>query len=113
MTAALRYSTPWGLLGLIVFALVYVWFGSQGWPGLPDGCIAAGNCYCEAFSRTPVLVHQPSNTWSNLAAVVAGLALLVQADLDRRRRTPEANPMKTGGLYQTLYAGVVLFLGPG
>lgn len=48
--------------------------GAGGWPGEPSGCIAAGDCSCEAFSSG--LVVQPVNTFSNLALIGAGLWLV-------------------------------------
>jgi hypothetical protein len=76
--------------GAIVGALGAVgWFvGAGGWPGAPSGCIAAGDCSCEAFG--PGIVLQPINALSSLALVIAGIGILwflPTAARDRRRRT--------------------------
>ncbi len=79
--------------------------GSGGWPGEPSGCIAAGDCYCEAF--TGGLIAQPVNTLSNVAFFAAGLWVLGFS----RRRRPE-NPLAVPAL-TLLYAGIALSLGIG
>lgn len=64
-----------------VFAL-----GALGWPGEPFDC-AANPCYCEV--ARPGLVRQLGNTWSNLAAVLAGVLVAFHAARTRlERRTP-------------------------
>ena len=95
-----------------------IW-GLAGWPGVPSDCtLPGGNCYCEASQPAPddILGKQPANTWSNLAPIAAGLAILLIADLERRRRLTGdsvANPMREGGFYAVGYGFVVLLLGPG
>jgi hypothetical protein len=100
-------------MAFLAFLAAYLGFAADGWTAAPDGCVTAGDCYCESATVTsePVLARQPSNTWSNLAAVVAGLGLLFVADRERGRRA--ANPMREGGAYAIAYGALVLFLGPG
>jgi hypothetical protein len=57
--------------------------GALGWPGTPFDC-AASPCYCE-LPRAG-LVRQLGNTWSNLAAVLAGLIVALHAARARRAR---------------------------
>jgi len=59
--------------------------GALGWPGTPFDC-AESPCYCE-LPRAG-LVRQLGNTWSNLAAVLAGLIVAVHAAHARRARAP-------------------------
>jgi hypothetical protein len=108
---------PW-LAGLIVAAVsvgLFLFWGLVGFPGEVNGCVAAGNCYCEAPVSGPVatLGKQPANTWSNLFPILAGLAILVMAGRDRGRAGLSANPMTGGGLCPVLFGLVVLLLGPG
>jgi hypothetical protein len=106
----------WGAAGFATFLVLYLVWGALGFPGAPDSCLLpGGNCYCEAPHDAPAI--QPANTWSNLAAVVAGLLILWIADRERvgtpgLGRSP-SNPMTTGGFYAIAYGAVVLFLGPG
>lgn len=75
-----------------------------GWLG-PD--VGRGDGFCEA--ARPSWVRQPANTWSNLAFVVAGLAVAwYAADRLRLGLTMGAHP----GL-ATAYAVLVVLLGPG
>ncbi|GAA4398627.1 hypothetical protein GCM10023168_04910 [Fodinibacter luteus] len=75
-----------------------------GWLG-PD--VGRGDGFCEA--ARPGWVRQPVNTWSNLAFVVAGLAVAwYAADRVRLGLTMGAHP----GL-ATAYAVLVVLLGPG
>jgi hypothetical protein len=92
---------------------LYVAMAYAGWPGGLDACtLPGGNCYCEAARDDPI-AKQPANTWSNLAAVLAGLAILFVADRERFRRFAGENPMVGGSFYAVMYGFVVLFLGPG
>ena len=60
------------LAGLIGYGALFA-FARAGWPGAPNGCIAADDCFCEAFHEGPV--KQPANTWSALAFLAAGLLI--------------------------------------
>ncbi|HSF99279.1 MAG TPA: hypothetical protein VLA55_11345, partial [Ornithinibacter sp.] len=75
-----------------------------GWLG-PD--VGRGDGFCEA--ARPGWIRQPANTWSNLAFVIAGLAVAwYAADRLRLGLTMGAHP----GL-ATAYAVLVVLLGPG
>ncbi len=89
-----------GLGAIVVVGLIGWLIGAGGWPGEPSGCIAAGDCSCEAFAAG--FVVQPINTASNSALVLAGLGLLwmlAGGVADRGRRL--------------LYAALVIGLGVG
>ncbi len=58
-------ATALGLSALTAFAVA-------GWPGTLIDCTAQ-LCYCEG--RSPGLWRQPVNTWSNLAPLLAALAM--------------------------------------
>jgi dihydroceramidase len=63
--------------------LLLGWLGAgDGHPGGPDECVRFEDCYCETVGPGPIA--QPANTWSNLAYVAVGFAVL--ADVRRRRR---------------------------
>ncbi|HZB67725.1 MAG TPA: ceramidase domain-containing protein [Ornithinibacter sp.] len=85
-------------LGLVVAAARWGWMGED---------VGRGGRFCEA-PRTG-WIRQPANTWSNLAFVVAGLAVAWYAtDRTRLGLTLGAHP----GL-ATAYAVLVVLLGPG
>ncbi len=85
-------------LGLVVAAARWGWMGED---------VGRGATFCEAPRAG--WIRQPANTWSNLAFVVAGLAVAWYA-VDRARLglTLGAHP----GL-ATAYAVLVVLLGPG
>lgn len=83
-----------------------------------DSLCAAGYtpavAYCEAFSEG--WIKQPINTWSGLGFLVCGLWVLFVAWLDTgRTNTPEEqeNPMFGRSFDTTLYAFVLILVGPG
>ncbi|MDX2163733.1 MAG: ceramidase domain-containing protein [bacterium] len=114
------YETSWfwGLVGATVILIVFGVFTAVGWPGEPDDCVTDpnGNCYCEAYvspAVDPRGVKQPSNTWSGLAPILAGVIILYWGDQLRFRRTVGNNPMAEGTFYSIFYGALVIFLGPG
>ncbi len=115
----MRTATFWGALAAVGLMGALVIWGLAGWPGVPSDCtLPGGNCYCEAAQPPPTdaIGKQPANTWSNLAPIAAGLAILLVADAERRRRQQSqraANPMLEGTFYPIGYGLVVLLLGPG
>ena len=114
--SVVRSSAFWGAITAVGLMGALVIWGVAGWPGAPSDCtLPGGNCYCEASQAPPsdALGKQPANTWSNLAPIAAGLAILLIADAERRRRQPAPNPMLLGGVYAIGYGFVVLLLGPG
>lgn len=84
-----------------------VLLGALGWPGTPFDC-AANPCYCE-LPRAG-LVRQLGNTWSNLAAVVAGLLIAAHAVRTRRAR---ARPDAVLDLFGVLAPPALIFQGVG
>jgi hypothetical protein len=108
----------WGAVAFVAYLALLLLFAWLGWPGELDQCtLPGGNCYCETtHSAGEAVIRQPSNTWSNVAAVLSGLLILAFADRVRAGRTefdPRRNPMLSGGFYAVSYGAVVLFLGPG
>jgi len=90
--------------------LVFLLIGWHGWPGAPNACVLAGDCYCEA--PRPGLIAQPANTWSCLAGVIVGL--LIAWDTGRRHHTPRApfsSLMESDRFYAGLFALVVTYSG--
>jgi hypothetical protein len=104
----------WGLAGFAVLLIIFFALAALGWPGNPDSCLAdvPNTCWCEAI-HTGELVKQPTNTWSNLGFVVAGLLILWQVGRDRDQPPVLSNPMTTSTAYAVALGAVVLFLGPG
>ena len=92
-----------GLTAVISLSLVLA-AARFGWLG-PD--VGRGDGFCEA--ARPGWIRQPANTWSNLAFVIAGLAVAwYAAGRVRLGLTLGAHP----GL-ATAYAVLVVLLGPG
>ncbi len=94
-------------------AILFVVAANAGWPGEPNSCLAAGDCFCEAPG--PGWVRQPSNTWSNLGFVLVGLVVAWHAAHGPRFGAigVQGNRMTRGGMYPALYAAIVVFMGPG
>ena len=97
---------PWVLafVSLSVFCVLAL----VGWPGT---FAAAGGGFCEAFREGPI--KQPANTWSNLGFVVAGLWVVRRAGIDRKSTVRSSNLVGRSVSLSTLYAALVVFLGPG
>jgi ceramidase len=92
-----------GVTAVLSLALVLA-AARWGWLG-PD--VGRGDGFCEAARAS--WIRQPANTWSNLAFVIAGLAVAWYAgDRLRLGLTMGAHP----GL-ATAYAVLVVLLGPG
>ena len=85
-------------LGLVVAAARWGWMGAD---------VGRGATFCEAPRAG--WIRQPANTWSNLAFVVAGLAVAWYA-VDRARL---GLTMGTHPGLATAYAVLVVLLGPG
>ncbi len=81
--------------------------GALGWPGVPFDC-SANPCYCELPG--PGLVRQLGNTWSNLAAVAAGLLVAVHAS---RTRAARSRPHPALDLFGVLAPPALVFQGVG
>jgi hypothetical protein len=78
--------------------------GTGGWPGAPSGCIAAGDCSCEALGSG--LLRQPATAISALVFVLAGLGIL-------RSRPGRLDNRFAQRTYARLYGSVVISLGFG
>jgi hypothetical protein len=96
-----------GVLVVAATIAVSVAAASGGWPGRASGCIAAGDCGCEAFRSG--LLEQPVNAFSAAGFVVVGLAVLATIT----RPGPRRNRFSTESVYARLFAFVVLSLGAG
>jgi hypothetical protein len=89
---------------------------AAGWPGGPDECLVVSGgfeqdaCYCEQLR--PGWVKQPANTWSDLAFVIAGLAMLAVVGSENRG-SGGTNAMVSGSWIASLYGWVIIFMGPG
>lgn len=110
---------PWLVYGIgsavLLGALLFFAFVT-GWPAVPDSCIG-GNCYCEYFDLADVQtgargIRQPTNTWSNLYALItAGIVAFV---LSRDRgQGASSNVMRSNSPLADAYVFAVLFLGLG
>ena len=109
-----------GMLTGLVLTLLSAILLSLGMPGEwqgfdPNGCIAAGKCYCENFHLlgTPLAIAQPVSTLTAFAPMISGMLILGWTDVDRIARAGSTNPMKNGGAYALLFGAIVLLLGPG
>ncbi len=110
MTLATR-PVVWVLALTLVSAGIFVTFASAGWPGAPNACLVAGDCYCEA--PRPGWIRQPANTWSALWGVLTGLAVAWHTERRHRRGAIFASPNRMGStlFYPGLYALVLTFQG--
>ena len=97
---------PWvlALFSLSVFCALAV----VGWPGT---FVAAGGGFCETFREGAI--KQPANTWSNLGFVVAGLWVIQRVRIDLAGTVRPFNLIGRSTALSTLYAALVVFLGPG
>jgi len=81
--------------------------------------LAANTCYCEAFNLEDVVngapgVRQPTNTWSNLYAVVSSLVVAWLVFLDRKYSAGDStNPIRSHVWIPLAYIFVLQFLGLG
>lgn len=86
--------------------------GSRGWPGEMG---VTAYMFCERFRDG--VVQQPSNSFSNVGFILAGLWVGWRAMLDRRAQIasgrPAPNRMRASNLAPTLYASIGVLLGPG
>lgn len=96
---------------LVASAAVFAWAVAFDWPGMPGSCLVGAGCFCERIR--PGAIAQPANTWSSLGFV--GVGLWIAWDAARRRRSGVAprNRIDSALPYASLYAAVVVFLGPG
>ncbi len=97
---------PW-VLGFVSLSVFFV-LALVGWPGT---FVGAGGGFCEAFREGSI--KQPANTWSNLGFVVAGLWVVRRAGVDRKKAARPSNLVGRSVFLSTLYAALVVFLGPG
>lgn len=75
--------------------LLGAWAAADWWPGVPNDCVASGDCYCEKSAPGPM--RQPANTLSAFGFVAVGLAAAARA------RSRRANAL----------AVIIALLGPG
>lgn len=113
MRAISASASGWALLaGLLGVVLLFAqWQGEpHGWPGTPNGCREEMRpaCFCERLREGPVA--QPSNTWSNLGFMAAGVAVGVHAD---RRRRRSRTLLFSSPVYPAVFATAITLLGPG
>ena len=97
----------------VVSAGIFVLFASAGWPGAPNACLVAGDCYCEAPRSG--WIRQPANTWSAAFSLLVGLAIALHAERRHRRggSVTTQNRMGSTLLYPGLYALVLTSMGIG
>lgn len=114
LAATLRSRSPefaFALLVLLGSSAAALAAAAAGWPGAPNDCLLAGDCYCEAVRRGRVA--QPVNTGSLVLFSLAGLAVAWHAGRRRRHGGGGASNRFTGtAFYPALYAGVLTFMGP-
>jgi Ceramidase len=100
-----------------IFLLLFAIFAIAGFPGgAYDDCFKRGNpndvCWCEGLSKGNI--KEPSNTWSNLGFVIAGLMILWQVGRDRATGVERRNRFVSAEntLYPVVYGNLVLYMGP-
>ena len=100
------FLLPWAFATLLLGAFFGV--GAYGWPG---EFVGAGSMFCEAFAGS--WIRQPVNTWSNLGFVVAGLWMVTHISRVSGHATVNNNAFTSSLSLPVLYAGLVIFIGPG
>lgn len=105
--------TLFALIGLAVFALLFVAGGATGWwtPADNEQVIGEISRWCERVSGG--LMREPVNTLGNLGFVVSGLAMFMVLARDARRGIEPWNRFIGNQPIALLYAAATVFLGPG
>ena len=103
----------YALTGLGAFVVVFVAGGAIGWgtPAANEQAIGEVSRWCERVSGG--LLREPSNTLGNLGFVVAGLSMFVVLARDEISRKSLTNRFIGNRPTALVYAGAVVFLGPG
>ena len=102
-----------GFAGLVIVMGVFFILMLLGWPGEPDpDSVGQPDVYGERV-HPGSMIKQPWCTWSNLAPICFGIAILVIIGLDKSSHSKPHNPMATATFYSALYGYLVIFLGPG
>jgi hypothetical protein len=100
----------WSLLG---FAVAFGAAGALGWgpAAANEQAIGEVSRWCERVSGG--LLREPVNTLGNLGFVIAGLAIFWTLARDEERGRERSNAFIGHSPVSLLYAGAVVFLGPG
>jgi hypothetical protein len=106
LVTSLIQGNGWTLPGLQGMPII--------WEFLPPASCMPDNCFCEPVTRG--FIHQPVNTWSNLAFVLAGVLTMRLASRDFSSGSAQAsgtNLMRTQSLYPLVYGLAAVFIGLG
>jgi Ceramidase len=103
----------YAVVSLGVFAVLFVAGGLSGWwaPAANEQAIGEVSRWCERVSGG--LLREPSNTLGNLGFVIAGLSMFVVLARDTMSGRPRVNRFIGNQPTALVYAGAVVFLGPG
>ena len=101
------------LAALGVFGVLFLAGGVSGWwaPAANEQAIGEISRWCERVSGG--ILREPSNTLGNLGFVVVGLSMFVVLARDTKAERPRTNRFIGNQPTALLYAGAVVFLGPG
>ena len=117
MNLARQYLGLWIGSGLFIACMIFfLAMALAGWPGKPDNCVGTEDgklvdtCYCETLHDG--LIKQPANTWSNLAFVIVGLALLGVVG-KFNQSSGATNAMLGHGWIPILFGCIIILMGPG
>jgi Ceramidase len=104
------------VIGVIEAAALFaVFYGlkSMSWiaSSARDRCVDLNKCYCERLRPGEDVVKQPINTYSNVAFVLAGLAILTV--IAAGDSPAPRDPMEDETFYAVLFGCIVVYLGPG
>jgi hypothetical protein len=95
------------LLACAALSLALAWAGRGGWKGEINPCVARDGCYCEEFREGPI--RQPSNSWSCLAFVLAGLLCALHAS---KKPDSEGGRLASTALHPAAFATGLALIGP-
>jgi len=107
----------WVAIGLgycILWGILYLIMGLQGWKGELGGCTLAEPCFCENIVMN-ALIREKSQTWSNLGLILSGLGILfwIGKFPNESSSKTHQNPMTHPTLYSVLYGMLTINIGIG
>ena len=102
------YELGFAIFLVAIAAAAGVHYGSDGWGAESEGKIGFNSAFCELMDGG--YVREFANTWSNLAYVIVGFAILWHIG---RIGEPKNNPMDGRSQYTIIYAYSAVLLGIG
>ncbi len=101
-----------GILYVLILGTIFILIGLKGWQGEYGGCTPSNPCFCETI-HVDAIIREPSQTWSNLALIFAGLVILLWIGSEKNQNIPQEqqNPMNQQSVYSILYGFLTFNIG--